>query len=154
MKHVAICEYNPFEAVMTNVLGTQNIVEACISAGVTKAVILGTDKAVGPANFYGATKLCSDKLFTVGNNMAGSRPNKFCVLRCGNLFGSRGSVIPIFADLVLKGETVLPITDARMTRTTMMPKDAAGFVFFCLGDMKGGERVGSVICGREFNKRW
>ena len=139
MKHVGVVEYNPFEAVLTNIVGSQNLVEACIAQRVSKAVIIGTDKAVSPANFYGATKLCGDKLFVVANKVVGLRKTCFAVVRLGNLFGSRGSVVPIFADLLLRGCKTLPVTDCRMTRTTMMPDAAAAFVTKCISNMKGGE---------------
>jgi N-acetylneuraminate synthase/N,N'-diacetyllegionaminate synthase len=139
MKHVGIVEYNPFEAVLTNIIGSQNIVEACLAQRVSKAIIIGTDKAVSPANFYGATKLCGDKLFIVGNNIVGQRDTRFCVVRCGNLFGSRGSVIPIFAKLLAEGRTQLPVTDIRMTRTTMLPAATAAFLLKCIEMMNGAE---------------
>jgi N-acetylneuraminate synthase/N,N'-diacetyllegionaminate synthase len=139
MKHVGIVEYNPFEAVLTNIIGSQNIVEACLAQKVSKALIIGTDKAVSPTNFYGATKLCGDKLFIVGNNIVGQRDTRFCVVRCGNLFGSRGSVIPIFAKLLTEGITQLPVTDIRMTRTTMLPAATALFLLKCMKTMKGAE---------------
>eukprot|EP00942_MAST-04A_sp_MAST-4A-sp1_P014357 g14357.t1 len=139
MKHVGIVEYNPFEAVLTNIIGSQNIVEACLAQKVSKAIIIGTDKAVSPANFYGATKLCGDKLFIVGNNIVGRRDTRFCVVRCGNLFGSRGSVIPIFAKLLAEGRTELPVTDIRMTRTTMLPAATAAFLLKCMEMMNGAE---------------
>ena len=116
LKQVPACEYNPFEAVKTNVLGAQNIIDACIDKGVKKVVALSTDKACAPVNLYGATKLCSDKLFIQGNAYSGPNGTKFSVVRYGNVAGSRGSVIPFFQKLVADGATELPITDMKMTR--------------------------------------
>jgi len=114
LKQVPTAEYNPFECIKTNVLGAQNVIEACLDAGVKKVVALSTDKAAAPINLYGATKLCSDKLFVAANNMKGKRDIKFSVVRYGNVMGSRGSVIPFF--LKKRRSGVLPVTDERMTR--------------------------------------
>ncbi|NLM96917.1 MAG: polysaccharide biosynthesis protein, partial [Halanaerobiaceae bacterium] len=114
LKRVPECEYNPFEAVKTNVIGAQNVIDAAIDRGVKRIVALSTDKAANPVNLYGATKLCSDKLFIAGNAYAGSRNTRFAVVRYGNVIGSRGSVVPLFFELKETGR--LPITDPRMTR--------------------------------------
>jgi FlaA1/EpsC-like NDP-sugar epimerase len=114
LKQVPVAEYNPFECIKTNVLGAQNVIEACYDTSVKKVVALSTDKAAAPINLYGATKLCSDKLFVAANHMRGKRDLKFSVVRYGNVMGSRGSVIPFF--LKKRREGVLPITDERMTR--------------------------------------
>src|SRR6056297_2165053 len=116
LKRVPECEYNPFEAIKTNVNGAQNVIDAAIDKGVEKVVALSTDKAANPINLYGATKLCSDKLFTAGNNLAGGKETRFSVVRYGNVVGSRGSVIPFFERLVAEGADSLPVTDPRMTR--------------------------------------
>ena len=114
LKQVPAAEYNPFECIKTNVIGAQNVIEACLDSKVKKVVALSTDKAAGPINLYGATKLCSDKLFVAANNMKGKRDLKLSVVRYGNVMGSRGSVIPFF--MSKKDEGLLPITDERMTR--------------------------------------
>ena len=113
LKQVPAAEYNPFEFIKTNVLGAQNVIDACLYAGVKRVVALSTDKAAAPINLYGATKLCSDKLFTTANNIKGERDLRFSVVRYGNVMGSRGSVIPFFLDRRKTG--VLPITDPTMT---------------------------------------
>src|SRR5437660_1859147 len=115
LKHVPAAEYNPFECIKTNVMGAQNLIEACLDMGVTRVVALSTDKAAAPVNLYGATKLCSDKLFIAANNVKGRREIRFSVVRYGNVMGSRGSVIPFFLEKSRNGG-VLPITDERMTR--------------------------------------
>jgi UDP-N-acetylglucosamine 4,6-dehydratase len=137
LKQVPACEYNPFEAVKTNILGTQNVAEACIDAGVRKAISLSTDKAVSPANLYGATKLCAEKLFIQANVYSGKRPTRFSCVRYGNVVGSRGSVVPLFRDQVALGE--LTVTDQRMTRFWISLDQAVEFVAGCLGKMRGGE---------------
>lgn len=137
LKQVPAAEYNPFEAIKTNVLGAQNIVEACIDAGVKKVVALSTDKAANPINLYGATKLCSDKLFVAGNSYAGGRSTAFSVVRYGNVAGSRGSVIPFFLKERDKG--VLPITDDRMTRFWITLDRGVRFVLSSLENTLGGE---------------
>lgn len=139
MKQVPACEYNPFEAVKTNIHGAHNVIDAALDRGVDKVVALSTDKAVNPINLYGGTKLVSDKLFVSANAYAGAEGTLFSVVRYGNVSGSRGSVIPFFKSLVEKGETVLPITDARMTRFWMTLDDAVRLVLKALEESKGGE---------------
>lgn len=137
LKQVPACEYNPFEAIKTNILGAQNLIEAAMDNGVSKVVALSTDKAAAPINLYGATKLCSDKLFVAANNFKGKRDIKFSVVRYGNVMGSRGSVIPFF--LNKRSEGVLPITDERMTRFNITLADGVALVLKALADMWGGE---------------
>jgi UDP-N-acetylglucosamine 4,6-dehydratase/5-epimerase len=137
LKHVPASEYNPFEFVKTNVMGAENVISACLDAGVKRAVALSTDKAANPINLYGATKLCSDKLFVAANNYSGRKPSRFAVVRYGNVVGSRGSVVPFFLRERKKG--VLPITDARMTRFWITIEQGAWLVFNALRDMSGGE---------------
>ncbi len=137
LKQVPAAEYNPFEAIKTNIIGGQNLIEACIDRGVKKVVALSTDKAAAPVNLYGATKLASDKLFVAANNFKGSHDIKFSVVRYGNVMGSRGSVIPFF--LSKKSEGILPITDERMTRFNITLKDGVDLVLFALENMWGGE---------------
>jgi UDP-N-acetylglucosamine 4,6-dehydratase len=137
LKQVPACEYNPFEAVKTNVLGAQNVIECAIARGVHRVVALSTDKAANPVNLYGATKLCSDKLFISGNFYAGDAPTRFAVVRYGNVVGSRGSVVPLF--LRKRKEGVLPITDQRMTRFWITLDDGVKFVLESLGRLGGGE---------------
>jgi UDP-N-acetylglucosamine 4,6-dehydratase/5-epimerase len=137
LKQVPACEYNPFEAIKTNILGAQNIIEAAIDHGVDKVVALSTDKAAAPINLYGATKLCSDKLFVAANNFKGKRDIKLSVVRYGNVMGSRGSVIPFF--LNKRSEGVLPITDERMTRFNITLEDGVALVICALRKMWGGE---------------
>ncbi|MCL5056544.1 MAG: UDP-N-acetylglucosamine 4,6-dehydratase (inverting) [Actinobacteria bacterium] len=137
LKQVPACEYNPFEAVKTNVLGAQNIIEAAIDRGVRRVVALSTDKAASPVNLYGATKLCSDKLFIAGNSYAGSRETRFSVVRYGNVVGSRGSVIPLFKKQRETG--VITITDPKMTRFWITLEQGVQFVLNCLAGMHGGE---------------
>jgi len=139
LKQVPSCEYNPFEAVKTNVIGAQNVIDAAIDKNVKKVVALSTDKACAPINLYGATKLCSDKLFVAGNVYVGSRDTKFAVVRYGNVAGSRGSVIPFFHDLIKSGAKELPITDFRMTRFWLRLEQAVEMVLLALNKMKGGE---------------
>jgi FlaA1/EpsC-like NDP-sugar epimerase len=139
MKQVPACEYNPFEAIKTNIHGAQNIVDAAIDCGVKKVVALSTDKAVNPINLYGGTKLVSDKLFVSANSYRGDEGTVFSVVRYGNVSGSRGSVIPFFRDLLNNGTTELPITDARMTRFWMTLDDAVDLVVKALKESKGGE---------------
>lgn len=116
IKQVPAAEYNPMECIRTNINGAENIVEVALEQGVEKVIALSTDKAANPINLYGATKLCSDKLFVAGNNLAGDRKTRFSVVRYGNVAGSRGSVVPFFKSLIAKGATELPITDKNMTR--------------------------------------
>ncbi|MHB8916622.1 MAG: UDP-N-acetylglucosamine 4,6-dehydratase (inverting) [Desulfocucumaceae bacterium] len=137
LKQVPACEYNPFEAVKTNVLGAQNIIEAAIDCGIKRVVALSTDKAANPANLYGATKLCSDKLFISGNSYAGSRDTRFCVVRYGNVIGSRGSVIPLFKKMRETG--AITITDPRMTRFWITLEQGVMFVLNSIERMQGGE---------------
>jgi len=139
LKQVPACEYNPFEAIKTNVMGAQNIIDACIDKGVKKVVALSTDKACAPVNLYGATKLCSDKLFIQGNAYSGPTGTKFSVVRYGNVAGSRGSVIPFFKDLIANGATELPITDMNMTRFWLKLEQAVEMVIEALTNMHGGE---------------
>jgi UDP-N-acetylglucosamine 4,6-dehydratase/5-epimerase len=137
LKQVPAAEYNPFEAVKTNIIGGQNVIEAAISAGVQKVIALSTDKAAAPINLYGATKLTSDKLFIAANNFAGGHDIKFSVVRYGNVMGSRGSVIPFFQEQQKTG--VLQITDERMTRFNITLQQGVDFVMMCLEKMWGGE---------------
>ena len=116
LKHVPIAEYNPMECIKTNIDGASNVISACLSNNVKHIIALSTDKAANPINLYGATKLCSDKLFVTANNIKGSKDSKFSVVRYGNVIGSRGSVVPFFQKLVCQGAKELPITDERMTR--------------------------------------
>lgn len=139
LKHVGACEYNPFEAVKTNINGAQNIIEAAIDRGVEKVIALSTDKAASPINLYGATKLASDKLFVAGNSYVGSKVTKFSVVRYGNVVGSRGSVVPFFKKLKEQGENQLPITDERMTRFWITLEQGVQFVIDNLQRMNGGE---------------
>jgi UDP-N-acetylglucosamine 4,6-dehydratase (inverting) len=137
LKQVPACEYNPFEAIKTNILGAQNVIEAAIDRGVKKVVALSTDKAAAPINLYGATKLCSDKLFVAANNFKGNREIRFSVVRYGNVMGSRGSVIPYF--MKKRAEGVIPITDERMTRFNITVEEGVDLVLHALGHMWGGE---------------
>jgi UDP-N-acetylglucosamine 4,6-dehydratase (inverting) len=137
LKQVPACEYNPFEAVKTNIMGAQNVIEAAISSGVKQVVALSTDKAAAPINLYGATKLCSDKLFTAANQYRGKRDLNFSVVRYGNVMGSRGSVIPFFLKERAKG--VIPITDERMTRFNITLEDGVNLVYYAIKNMWGGE---------------
>ena len=145
MKQVPACEYNPFEAIKTNIHGAQNIVDAAIDCKVKKVVALSTDKAVNPINLYGGTKLVSDKLFIAGNAYSGGTGTIFSVVRYGNVAGSRGSVIPFFKALLEKGEKVLPITDYRMTRFWITLDQGVDLVFKALRESKGGETYISKI---------
>ena len=137
LKQVPACEYNPFEAVMTNVMGTQNVIRAAIGQGVKKVVALSTDKAANPINLYGATKLCSDKLFLCGNDMSGDAGTRFAVVRYGNVAFSRGSVIPFF--IKKRQEGVLPVTDPQMTRFSLTLQQGVDFVLRVLELAQGGE---------------
>lgn len=145
LKQVPACEYNPFEAVKTNVLGAQNVANTAIDRGVKKVVGLSTDKAVNPINLYGATKLASDKLLIAANAYAGFHDTTFSVVRYGNVAGSRGSVIPFFQMLLDKGERDLPITDPRMTRFWITLDQAVELVLKALDESKGGETYISKI---------
>ena len=137
LKQVPTAEYNPFEAIKTNVLGAQNVIRAAIARGVRQVVALSTDKAANPINLYGATKLCADKLFVAANAMSGEGGPAFSVVRYGNVFGSRGSVVPFF--LSRRASGVLPITDPGMTRFSITLRQSVDFVLRCLKDMRGGE---------------
>ena len=137
LKQVPSCEYNPFEAVKTNIVGAQNIINVAIDQHVKKVIALSTDKAANPINLYGATKLCADKLFIAGNTYAGIDDTRFSNVRYGNVFGSRGSVIPFFMEERNKG--VLPITDERMTRFWITLEQGVDFVLKNLERMHGGE---------------
>ena len=137
LKQVPACEYNPFEAVKTNIMGAQNVIEVSIDSGVKKVVALSTDKAAAPINLYGATKLCADKLFVTANNFRGNHDIKFSVVRYGNVMGSRGSVIPFFMNK--RHEGTLPITDAEMTRFNITLEEGVDLVLYALTHMWGGE---------------
>lgn len=137
LKQVPTLEYNPFEAVLTNIVGAENVINAAIDQGVTKVVALSTDKAANPINLYGATKLCAEKLFVAGNSYAATTPTRFSVVRYGNVVGSRGSVIPLF--LAQRHEGVLPITDERMTRFWLTLDQGIALVLKALELMHGGE---------------
>lgn len=139
LKQVPAAEYNPMECIKTNVLGAQNVIDAAIANNVKKVIALSTDKAANPVNLYGATKLCSDKLFTAANNIVGSGKTRFSVVRYGNVVGSRGSVVPFFKKLIADGATELPITDERMTRFWLKLEDGVKFVFKNFERMQGGE---------------
>lgn len=137
LKQIPAAEYNPFEAVLTNVIGAQNVIDAAISRGVERVVALSTDKAAAPINLYGATKLTSDKLFIAANNYRGPHDIKFSVVRYGNVMGSRGSVIPFFQKRKHAG--TLPVTDERMTRFSITLQQGVDFVLKSLERMWGGE---------------
>lgn len=145
MKQVPTCEYNPMEAIKTNIHGAQNVIEAALDCGVKKVVALSTDKAVNPINLYGGTKLLSDKLFTAANAYSGVKDISFSIVRYGNVAGSRGSIIPIFKKLIAKGEKKLPITDVRMTRFWITLEQGVELVFKALEQAKGGETYISKI---------
>ncbi len=136
-KIVPTAEYNPFECVKTNIMGAMNLIDACIDRRVKRVVALSTDKASSPANLYGATKLASDKLFVAGNSYSGGLETRFGVVRYGNVMGSRGSVIPFFANLAPTGS--LPITDNRMTRFMITLEQGVELVWHAFDDMVGGE---------------
>ncbi len=137
LKQIPAAEYNPFEVIKTNVIGAQNIIEAAIDCGVKKVIALSTDKAANPVNLYGATKLCSDKLFVAGNSYTGHQDTNFSVVRYGNVVGSRGSVIPFFLEQRCNGK--LPITDTRMTRFWINLDQGVQFVLQSLANMTRGE---------------
>ncbi len=137
LKQVPIAEYNPFEAVQTNVIGAQNVIESALDSGVEKVIALSTDKAAAPINLYGATKLASDKLFLSANNIRGTKKIKFSVVRYGNVMFSRGSVVPFFIKQREKG--IIPITDKEMTRFNITIEEGVSFVIKCLAIMIGGE---------------
>ena len=137
LKQVPACEYNPFEAVQTNVVGAKNIIDAAIDQEVKKVMALSTDKAVNPVNLYGATKLCAEKLFVQGNAYAGGRETRFSCTRYGNVVGSRGSVIPVFRRQRECGK--ITVTDKRMTRFWITLDQGVDFVIRCIEQMQGGE---------------
>jgi UDP-N-acetylglucosamine 4,6-dehydratase len=139
LKQVPAAEYNPMECIKTNVHGAENVITAAIDAGVEKVVALSTDKACNPINLYGATKLCSDKLFVAANNSVGGLRTRFSVVRYGNVVGSRGSVVPFFRRLIDEGTRDLPITDERMTRFWITLPQGVDFVFSAFERMHGGE---------------
>lgn len=145
MKQVPTCEYNPFEAIKTNIHGAQNVIDAAIDRGVKKVVALSTDKAVNPINLYGGTKLVSDKLFISANAYSKISGTVFSVVRYGNVAGSRGSIIPIFKNLIENGEQELPITDTRMTRFWITLEQGVELVFKALEESTGGETYISKI---------
>jgi UDP-N-acetylglucosamine 4,6-dehydratase/5-epimerase len=137
LKQVPAAEYNPFECIKTNVIGAQNLIEACLDSSVKKMITLSTDKAASPINLYGASKLCSDKLIVAANNMRGSRDILFSVVRYGNVMGSRGSVIPYFFNQAKNG--VLTITDAEMTRFNISLSEGVEMVLWAIENALGGE---------------
>jgi UDP-N-acetylglucosamine 4,6-dehydratase/5-epimerase len=137
LKQVPVCEYNPFEAIQTNIMGGRNVIDAAIDQGVRRILALSTDKAVNPINLYGATKLCAEKMFVQANAYAGAQNTRFSCARYGNVVGSRGSVIPIFLEQRKRGK--ITITDPRMTRFWLTLEQGARFVIRCLEQMHGGE---------------
>jgi UDP-N-acetylglucosamine 4,6-dehydratase (inverting) len=137
LKQVPTAEYNPMECIMTNIMGAENVVNAALDCGASNVIALSTDKAAAPVNLYGATKLCSDKLFVAGNNIKGARNLKFSVVRYGNVMGSRGSVIPFFMQKKDSGN--LPITDPRMTRFNITLQEGVDMVLWALENQFGGE---------------
>ena len=139
LKQVPAAEYNPMECIKTNIYGAENVISACIENNVKKIIALSTDKAANPANLYGATKLCSDKLFVSANYLSGSANTKFTVVRYGNVVGSRGSVLPYFKSLIQKNVKSLPITDERMTRFWLTLDYGVKFVLNSIDIMQGGE---------------
>jgi UDP-N-acetylglucosamine 4,6-dehydratase len=139
MKHVPAAEYNPTECIKTNINGAENVIYAAIQNDVKKVIALSTDKAANPVNLYGATKLCSDKLFVAANNMVGGDTPRFAVVRYGNVVGSRGSVVPFFRKLIAEGADSLPITDLSMTRFWITLQQGVDFVINNFSRMKGGE---------------
>lgn len=145
LKQVPACEYNPAEAIKTNINGAQNVIDAALDSGVKKVVALSTDKAVNPVNLYGGTKLVSDKLFIAANAYAGNKDICFSIVRYGNVAGSRGSVIPFFRSILEQGRTELPITDYRMTRFWISLQQGVELVIKALEEAKGGETFISKI---------
>ena len=139
LKQVPAAEYNPSECIATNVNGAENVVWACLHNRVSRVVALSTDKACSPINLYGATKLASDKIFVAANNLSGDIGTRFCVVRYGNVVGSRGSVVPYFKRLLAQGAKVLPITDLRMTRFWISLDQGVAFVLSCMELTQGGE---------------
>lgn len=145
LKQVPACEYNPNEAIKTNIHGAQNVIDAALDSGVKKVVALSTDKAVNPVNLYGGTKLVSDKLFVAANAYAGTKEINFSIVRYGNVAGSRGSVIPFFHNLMKNGKTEFPITDYRMTRFWISLREGVELVIKALEEATGGETFISKI---------
>jgi UDP-N-acetylglucosamine 4,6-dehydratase (inverting) len=145
MKQVPACEYNPIEAIKTNINGATNVIDAALDRNVLKVVALSTDKAVNPVNLYGGTKLVSDKLFISANAYSGANGTVFSIVRYGNVAGSRGSVIPFFTGLISQGKKSLPITDFRMTRFWINLEQGVQLVLKALGESKGGETYISKI---------
>lgn len=145
LKQVPACEYNPIEAIKTNINGACNVIEASLDRGVKKIIALSTDKAVSPINLYGSTKMVSDKLFAAANAYSGNEGGRFAVVRYGNVAGSRGSVIPFFQNIINNGETKLPITDYRMTRFWISLEDGVKLVIKALEESRGGETFISKI---------
>ena len=139
LKQVPAAEYNPMECIKTNINGAENVIKAAIACGIKKVIALSTDKAANPVNLYGATKLASDKLFVAANNMVGSKPTRFSVVRYGNVVGSRGSVIPFFNRLIQDGVAELPITHPEMTRFMITLQEGVDFVLKNFARMHGGE---------------
>ena len=139
MKQIVAAEYNPTECIATNILGAQNVIDAAIENDVDRVVALSTDKAANPINLYGATKLCSDKLFVAANNLSGTQRTRFSVVRYGNVAGSRGSVIPFFRELIVSGKTSLPLTHPDMTRFIITLEEGVDLVNTALDEMFGGE---------------
>jgi UDP-N-acetylglucosamine 4,6-dehydratase len=139
LKIIPTAEYNPFECILTNVHGAENVVKAALRAGVKRVVALSTDKAASPINLYGASKLAADKIMVAANNLSGDLGTKFSVVRYGNVIGSRGSVVPLFEDMVKRGVKALPITDPRMTRFWITLEQGVAFVLSSLSIMNGGE---------------
>ncbi len=145
LKQVPACEYNPNEAIKTNIHGAQNVIDAALDCDVKKVVALSTDKAVNPVNLYGGTKLVSDKLFVAANAYAGTKDINFSIVRYGNVAGSRGSIIPLFHNMVKNGKTELPITDYRMTRFWISLREGVELVIKALEEATGGETFISKI---------
>lgn len=139
LKQVPAAEYNPMECIKTNIHGAENVIQAALDCGVQKVIALSTDKAANPINLYGATKLCSDKLFVAANNLAGDLPTRFSVVRYGNVVGSRGSVVPVFKKIIESGADHLPITDVHMTRFWITLQQGVDFVLKNFERMQGGE---------------
>lgn len=139
LKQIPIAEYNPSECIYTNVIGTQNVIWACLQNRVKQAILLSTDKACNPINLYGATKLAADKTFIAANNFSGDIGTRFSVVRYGNVVGSRGSVVPFFRSMIAAGARKLPITDERMTRFWITLQQGVDFVLSCFELMRGGE---------------
>jgi len=139
LKIIPVAEYNPFECVLTNINGAENVVKAALRTDVEKVVALSTDKAVNPINLYGASKLAADKIMVAANNLSGRRGTRFSVVRYGNVLGSRGSVVPLFEGLVRGGAKSLPVTDSRMTRFWITVDQGVAFVLSSLAMMQGGE---------------